>query len=172
MATGKPSSEGQPGEPGQPGQQGQDGGGIGGKGGMGGRGGRVSYRRLTLFVIVVATVLSIGTLLLVHHVDTNGDQIRKLEQQNGNRTKLVALALFKANEQQNAAIALIRQAEYRICLRQQVVRAAVNADQDHDEPTLPLYDCTPDLTGGQATRLNTKQTAAFAARVKRNRYTP
>lgn len=63
------------------------------------------------------------------------------------------------------------QANYRICERQMVVRAIVNNHlrEDHSEAIhLPLYDCAPNLTGGEAKPLNAAQTKAFEARVARN----
>ena len=59
------------------------------------------------------------------------------------------------------AIDNARQTEYRLCLRQQVVRAAISLDSLHDEPHLPLYDCTPNKVGKPATLLTPAQSKAF-----------
>jgi len=63
------------------------------------------------------------------------------------------------------SIQLIYQTDYRLCLRGQVTRAALNLHIANDPKphtrALPLYDCTPDLHGGTAARLTAKQTRAF-----------
>jgi hypothetical protein len=165
-------TSGEAGQPGQPGEPGYGGGGAGGTGGRDGRGGRVTYRGIILFVTVVALTLSIGTLLLVHHVDINAGKIGALQRSDAAQGRAIDAALRKANAQQDQAIVLIRQADYRLCLRQQVTRAAINLDRDLDEPTLPLYDCTPNLTGGKARPFTPSQTRAFIRRMQRSQFVP
>ena len=161
---------GEPGEPGEPGETGAHGGGAGGRGGRGGRGARggviaVEHHGILIFTMLVAIALSIGTLILLSRVNDQKDQISNLE-----RADVKILKLADANHQ--ASIKLIYETDYRLCLRQQVVRVAINQDRDHDEPSLPLYDCTPDLTGGQAKRLTPAQTAKFIEQIKHAGFTP
>ena len=168
------STHGHPGEPGEPGV-----GGHGGHGGHGGAGGTVHYRGLIVFVMIVTVVLSVGTLILLKRVNDNTVRIATVERLDVQALRAadvardaVATALTKANQQQNTAIRLIREAEYRICVRQQVVRVAINQDRYHDEPALPLYDCTPNLTGFPARRLTASQAEKFVVRVYRDGFTP
>ena len=60
----------------------------------------------------------------------------------------------------------IHQAEYRICVRQMVNRASIDAGSGDDEPKLPLYDCTPNLKGVPAHRMTAAEAAAFEQYVK------
>jgi hypothetical protein len=59
----------------------------------------------------------------------------------------------------------IEQTDYRLCYRQQVTRADFDlyhiADPKRNTRILPLYNCTPNLTGGQAILLTVSETAAF-----------
>jgi hypothetical protein len=162
---------GEPGQPGKPGEPGEHGGGTGGRGGSGGQGGSAvnEPNRLmwaVVFCAIIAIAVSIGTFIISNQVESNSDKIAKLERQHNMEARALIVALDTANDRQDAAIVLIRQAEYRLCVRQQIVRAAINLDQGHDEPVLPLYDCKPDLEGGTATRLNAKQTKAFEQYVR------
>ena len=173
-------SVGQPGEPGQPGESGAGGGGTGGHGGTGGAGGAGGSdphaRRLMVtivFVVVVAVGLSVGTLLIAQDArnassaaEANSDAIRALEQSDNRQTLQNERALHRVDLQHDESLKLIRQTDYRLCVRQQVVRAAINLDRGHDEPNLKLYDCTPDLTGGVATSATPAQAAALKRAVR------
>jgi Tfp pilus assembly protein PilX len=174
--------QGHAGEPGLPGEPGAGAGGRGGHGGAGGRGGTVKpieHYKLLIFFVIVTVALSITTIILVVRVEANNDRIARLERDDVTSLKAadaardaISTALTKANAQQDAAITLIRQTDYRLCVRGQVTRVALNIDRAHDEPTLPLYDCTPDLKGGQARRLTAAQARVLADRVRRNNFKP
>ena len=86
---------------------------------------------------------------------------------------IVAIALSTATfilyERQQDAIDAARRAEYRICVRQQINRAAIDLPHQNDEPHLPLYDCTPNLKGKPARRLSPAEATALEDHV---RYTP
>jgi hypothetical protein len=158
---------GQPGEPGQPGAPGERGGGEGGHGGAGGRGGHAGVSHngkligLLVFVLVVAVGLSIATFIQTSHIDANADAIAALERKDAMQQRQVGVALTLANERQDQQIVNARKAEYRICVRQMVNRAAIDLDKGGDEVGLPLYDCTPNLTGEPARLLTPAQRAAF-----------
>ena len=152
--------------PGEPGEQGTDThGGHGGAGGHGGMGERVHYRTLIVYVLIITIVLSVGTAIALKKISDNTDSIKDLE-------KSDVVILKHADSARDAAIVAIRKTEYRLCIRSQITRVALNLDKDHDEPTLPLYDCTPDLTGGQAKLLTPKQAEAFTAKVKADHFKP
>lgn len=174
-------SRGEPGEPGKPGEPGERGGGKGGHGGAGGRGGHAydigPYRRVVIFGTIVAIALSVGTLVLLFRVDANNQNIRKLQEKNRQQDRAVVTALFKADEQRNAAVAKIneqqdvaieaaRRAEFRICQRQMTTRAALALDRFNDEPQLPLLDCRPNLQGKAAHPLTPSERAALLKQVK------
>jgi hypothetical protein len=174
--------QGRPGEPGQPGEPGEDGGGRGGIGGAGGAGGAarpIEHYKLLIFFVIVTVALSIGTIVLLVEVEANADRIAQLERDDVMALRAadaardaIAVALVKANIGQRQAIEVIRQTDYRLCVRQQVVRVAINLDRAHDEPHLPLYDCAPDLKGGQARQLDAAQARALADWVRRNSFEP
>lgn len=126
------------------------------------------YTRYVLwFFVIVALGLSIGTLLLVN-------DIHRLEDQNDADARATARALRAENARQDQAIVRARRAEYRLCLRGQVTRAALNihAARDHHRLVLPLYDCTPNITGGPAARLSPAQTRAFEHYVQTSKSLP
>lgn len=172
---------GEPGEPGKPGEPGERGGGKGGYGGAGGRGGAGEafgpYRRVIAFGTIVAVALSIGTLILIQHVDANNQSIKRLQEKNRQQDRAVVVALFRANEQRDVAIAKIndrqdaalkaaREAEFRICQRQMTTRGALALDRFNDEPQLPLLDCTPNLYGKAARPLTPAKRAALLKLVR------
>lgn len=105
------------------------------------------------FFIFISLVLAIGTLILALKVSHNTDQIK--------------INRAAHDKQVDYAIASSRHAAYRICVRQMVGRVAVNLDKDHDERTLPLYDCTPNLFGGAAIRLTAKQSRVYTEQIRR-----
>jgi hypothetical protein len=158
-----------PGE-GEPGQPGVRGGGTGGRGGAGGRGGTTVGRdwrdAALIFMVLIAIGLSIGTLLLISKVNANTNANAMQERQIDRLQQANIVTLRKADADHVASIKIIYGTDYRLCLRQQIVRAAVDLDRNHDEPILPLYDCKPDLHGGVATRLTPAQTAAFEQYVR------
>jgi len=146
-------SSGEPGEPGLPGQPGESGnvgtGGTGGTGGKGGKGGKGGPSPPHLYSVVVAMLavafaLSVGTLVLLVRVQHNTNHVAELTAQ-------------------------VEKATYRVCFRQMVVRVDLNlnidADNEHLERfagrALPIYNCTPDLTGDAATLLTPTQTKVF-----------
>ena len=124
------------------------------------------------FTVLVAIGLSIVTIIALRRVQQNSASIRQLEASDNKQAIALIAALDKANDQQDAAIVLIRQTNYRLCVRQQIVRAAINLDENGDEPRLPLYDCTPDLTGGEAKLLTPAQRKKFLAYVKAGKNLP
>ena len=164
------------GQPGEPGEAGTDGGGAGGTGGRGGRGGDSNERRLIwalAFFIVVAIALSVGTLLIAHdaqqnsnRVEANTDAITKLEAHDTAAAKALLVALQRSDTEQAQAIKLIRQAEFRICTRQMVNRVALNLDRLHDEPTLRILDCKPNLVGKVATLATPAEVRALEQTVR------
>lgn len=164
--------QGQPGEPGEPGEPGSDGGGAGGTGGHGGRGGSATERRrssaILIFVVVLALGLSAGTLILIAKVHDNADSIQALERSDARQLRKENRDQTEAILAANEAIAAARRAEYRICIRQMVTRAAMNIDLRHDEPPLRLLDCTPNLKGKPASPLSPAQARAFERTVQRN----
>ena len=170
--------EGQPGEPGEPGESGHDGGGAGGAGGMGGRGGRGAEEKrwlvLVIIGVIVTVALSVTTLVLLERVNSNSDHVAAIEHGDNERARALIVALEKANDRQDATDEQARRAEYRICLRQQVTRAALinHTIADKSPIVLPLYSCRPNLDGGQATILSPKQRAAFLARVAQGKNLP
>ena len=152
--------------PGEPGEEGTDThGGHGGMGGSGGMGERIHYRPLITYIVIITIALAAGTAIALKKISDNTDSIKDLE-------KSDVVILKHADSARDAAIAAIRKTEYRLCMRSQVTRVAINIDKDHDEPTLPLYDCTPDLTGGQAKLLTPKQAEAFKAKVEQDGFKP
>lgn len=166
------ATEGYPGEPGEPGEPGGDGGGAGGRGGRGGRGGKGATTHanrttaVVMFVLLVAIALSIATLIQTHHIESNADAIAALERKDAKEQRMIGTALTIANYRQDEQIVNARKAAYRICLRQQVVRAAMALDSLNDEPKLPLYHCEPNLSGGQAQQMSPKQEQAFLRYVR------
>ena len=161
------SSLGQPGEPGQPGQAPQE-----GRGGAGGHGGHAQYRWAILAGIVMIVALAVGYLILRNYVDDNTTQIEALQAHDRAQSMAVSRALTLANQNQDRAIVNARLAEFRICVRQQVVRVAINIDRNADEPTLPIYDCTPNKYGGVARRLTPAETRAYERKVRKDGFTP
>lgn len=163
--------QGQPGQPGKPGEPGKPSGigGHGGAGGEGGRGGRARESHHLYIVMLVgllfAVTLSTGTLILVTRVESNSDSISRLQAENAIQTQ-------QANARQDRAIVAARKAEYRICLRQQITRAALALDKNNDEPRLALYDCTPDLEGGEARLLTPKERRRFLHYVLTGKHVP
>lgn len=134
---------GEPGKPGEPGEAGTPPGGAGGAGGAGGRGGSLHDGRFTVvvtFFLAVAVVLSIATVV-------------------------ISVNQANLNDRQDDAIQAAQRAEYRICVRQMINRAAINLDKGSDEPRLPLYDCTPNLSGHSARPLTPTQSRALERRV-------
>ena len=113
---------------------------------------------LLVFVLIVSLGLSVGTLVLTKHVEQNAQKIEGL-----NARQVVLLhGTDAANEH---AISLIRAAEYRLCLRQQVVRLVIDSDKHHDGSYLKLYDCTPNLYGAAPTIATAAQVAALRRQV-------
>jgi hypothetical protein len=85
-------------------------------------------------------------------------------------TYLVILPDLRGHDEQiEQAIYAAHHAEYRICQRQMANRAALTLDRDHDEPRLPLLDCTPNLTGGAAVPMTAAQERALLALVRSGR---
>jgi hypothetical protein len=160
---------GQPGQPGEPGEPGVHGGGRGGHGGAGGRGGSASREKwleaLCLIAFLIAGVMSAYAIHVASVADHDAQRITRLE-------RVDVADLHHADDQHERSVQLIRQTDYRLCLRGQVTRAAINSDKDHDEPRLALYDCSPDLRGGVAVRLTAAQAAAFERQVARRGYAP
>jgi hypothetical protein len=156
--------------PGEPGEPGVSGGGAGGRGGAGGHGGAAkpepAWLFAMIFIVIVAIGMSVATIIVVRRVDHNTQQIATLERQHASEARALISALAKADEQQADAIKAARQAEYRICVRQQIIRAAIDLDTGHDEPRLPLYDCKPNLRGQPARRLTPPQSRTFEAYVR------
>jgi hypothetical protein len=173
----KENREGFPGEPGELGSATQ--GGRGGTGGKGGYGEKSHDRVIILLFIIVTVALSIGTAIALKHVEANTNRIAQLEktdvqilQQADRARDAIAVALTKANKRQDQELTLIRETTYRLCLREQVTRAVLNSDKFSDEPRLPLYDCTPNLTGGVAKLLTSDQAKVFIAKEKNNGFNP
>jgi hypothetical protein len=71
----------------------------------------------------------------------------------------------QVDELAEQAIVASRRAEYRICVRQMIVRAILDTEAGNDEARLPVYDCTPNLHGRPARRLAARQAALFEAHV-------
>lgn len=175
METGmdKDEMQGLPGEPGEPGEPGIGGGGAGGHGGRGGRGGhggsyatKRSYRYLLAISTIVAIVLCFTTLVIAHNASVNSDKIKRLQQENRRDERAAEAELRKSDKAQLVALLLVRQAEYRICVRQMVTRAAMVFDKHHDEPDLKLYDCRPNLVGKAATLLTPAERIALFRTIK------
>jgi hypothetical protein len=124
---------------------------------------------LLIFFTVVAVGLSIGTSLLVRNVQSNDGKIARLQAHDAAQSRAVDAALTKANKEQDAALVNARRAEWRICVRQQVTRAAILLDERDEGHSvvfhLPLYDCAPNLTGGAARLLNASGRNAFLRHV-------
>ena len=123
------------------------------------------FSRLVMFVVIIALVLSVGTAIIALKVQDNADRIGQLEIQD-------VTTLRKADATTAHLIYLIYQTDYRLCLRGQVTRAAIDLDTRHDEPTLPLYNCTPDSHGGKAVLFTPSQRATFLHYVKTGRNLP
>lgn len=161
--------QGQPGEPGKPGEPGVGGGGTGGTGGRGGRGGYAVERHrssvILVFVIVLAIGLSVGTLILAADVNSNTNSIKELERSDARQLRQENKDQTAAILEANKALQAARHAEYRICVRQMINRAAINLDKDRDEPRLPLYDCAPNLIGKAARLLSPAQSRALERHV-------
>lgn len=163
-------TEGLPGLPGSPGESGEYGGGAegrGGAGGHGGSGGKVSHRIEWAFVglVIVLVVLVAYVIKTTHDVNRNAARIGAAEKKAQMAFAKADQALTTTENLHTQAIVRIYQTDYRLCYRGQVTRAALNlyilADPRHDTRLLPLYDCTPNLTGGVAKRLTPAQTKAF-----------
>ena len=67
------------------------------------------------FTVLVAIGLSIVTIIALRRVQQNSASIRQLEASDNKQAIALIAALDKANDQQDAAIVLIRQTNYRIC---------------------------------------------------------
>lgn len=76
----------------------------------------------------------------------------------GITTAVISTVILILLIRQDNAISAARQAEYRICVRQMVDRAVVDVTKNNDERHLPIYDCTPNLTGHPARRLTQSET--------------
>jgi hypothetical protein len=151
---------------GELGEAGSPGIGGGGEGGRGGRGGTASTRHwiwVALFAAIVAVGLSVGTLLLANDVRNNNAEITRLQRQDR------AIARHE-NARQDQVDTQAREAEYRICVRQQVTRAFLILDQvdegRDDVAKLPLYDCRPNLVGGPAKRLTPAERQRFLRSIR------
>jgi hypothetical protein len=107
----------------------------------------------------VAIVLAVGTLLLLGRVDKNTGRI--------DRASTLALTTAVALSEHTAIFThSLYATDWRICVRQMEVRAALilHVDVDSREPLyryLPIFDCRPDLYGGTATLLSPKDQAAY-----------
>lgn len=112
---------------------------------------------LVWFVVILAIGISTVTLILLNHVHANNDRIEALERHNARQRQVIEKALTLANQRQDEALVLVRKAAYRLCVREQRIRIAINLDRSRDEPSLVLYDCTPNLTGGAARPLTATQ---------------
>ncbi len=77
-----------------------------------------------------------------------------------------SIAGFILYERQQDTIQAAHRAEYRICQRQMVNRAAIDLPLGNDEPHLALYDCTPNLKGQPARRLSDSEAQAFEQHVR------
>jgi hypothetical protein len=92
-------------------------------------------------VVVVAVALGVGLLVLIVRVQQNTDRLQR-------------------------QVVAARRAEYRICTRQMVNRAALDTDLTKDEgKLLPLYDCSPNLVGRPARRLTDGEASAYRMKV-------
>lgn len=79
---------------------------------------------------------------------------------------VLSAATFQALQRVGDAERLIRDTEYRLCVRVNDTRAVLIL---HGPPPiatakLSLYDCAPDLTGAKATVLDARERTAFLAR--------
>lgn len=120
---------------------------------------------LIVFVLIVAIVLSVGTAIVIKQVSANTDKIARLERLDVMHLQHDDEIARLAIKRQDQAIVLIRKTNYRLCLRGQITRAAINIDVTRDEPLLPLYNCRPNLIGESAKRLTPKQTKSFESYV-------
>lgn len=154
-------TEGKPGEPGQPGEPGTaTQGGAGGHGGTGGRGGEASHigSRLLGFLVLAAIILAIisgVSLWTAQRVSTNTDRI----------DRIVRNEVVHATQAEHAIWAT----DYRICVRQMQLRAALILHVDfHPDRrllrSLPIFDCTPDLQGKPARKLTQAEARAYLKR--------
>jgi hypothetical protein len=154
----KSNREGEPGLPGEEGTVTQ--GGKGGAGGKGGYGEKAHELWIIIFVLIVAVALSVGTGIAIKKISDN--------------TARIETNLRSADEQHASTLKLIEQTDYRICVRQMVNRAVLDnfrgtdkEDTDSLRP-LPLYDCTPDLSGKLPILLTAEQAKVFRRQIAQN----
>jgi hypothetical protein len=128
--------------------------------------GHTSDQWFLIVTLLVLAVISAMALWAAQHAHNTADDaarlaitVEKHRLHDEVQDHLIDHALQKAIDDN-------RGATYRICVRQMRVRIAINQDQFRDEPKLPLYDCTPNLVGKPAKRLNAAQSRALTRKYR------